>query len=398
MPTLPESRKTNTSIQKKTHSSDRNSRYPLILVILMAFGMIGIALWNAIPKPPAPIPTATVPATITSLPTSSGVAGATAVPYEALTQSLAHSLVWIESIPRTSFAPEHGTGVILSSDGLVLTNAHVISYGDVSGEISASQVIGTRLVQRRVDVLGIAPCEDLALLDISGDDYIPIAMNPIPDIGLGTEIFILGYGQSTLSSNVSIGFARGEISRTLVTFSPYQALIEHTAELLPSDSGSPLFNRMGEMIGVNTLMDVQGRGRRASYAISQERIQLALGYLRTQQSPTPNYDLAIEDIVVHRLTDYFDRHCYTMSLNADVPLVVSVTPQETQLFHPILAIYTPQNKLLYEPVLLTADKSYTQIMTIPTDGNYTVVVGRTSTTTTGADKLGDYRLTIRQEN
>jgi len=397
MPTLPESHKTNTSIQKKSNPSDRNSRYALMLVVLMALGMIGVAFLNAIPRPPA-IPTKTVEPTITPLPTSSIGDGETTIPYESLTQELARSLVWIESTPRTSFAPEHGTGVILSSDGLVLTNAHVISYGDISGEISASQVIGSRLVQRRVDVLGIAPCEDLALLDISGDDYIPIVMNPTPDIGLGTEIFILGYGQSTLSSNISIGFARGEISRTLVTFSPYQALIEHTAELLPSDSGSPLFNRMGEMIGVNTLMDIQGRGRRASYAISQERIQLALAYLRTQQPPTPNYDLAIEDLVVHRLTDYFDRHCYTVSLKANLSLVVSATPQETQLFHPTLAVYTPQNKLLFEPILLTSDKSYTQIIAIPADGNYTVVVGRTSTTTTGADKLGDYRLAIRQEN
>ncbi|HRF95327.1 MAG TPA: serine protease, partial [Aggregatilineales bacterium] len=316
-----------------------------------------------------------------------------------LTQGLERSLVWIESTPRTRFAPEHGTGVILSADGLVLTNAHVISFGDISGEIKVALVVGSRLIERQVTIIGIAPCEDLALLDMVGDDYIPIPINPDPTIGLGTEIFILGYGQSTLSSNVSIGFARGEISRTLVTFSPYQALIEHTAELLPSDSGSPLFNRMGEMIGMNTLMDVQGRGRRASYAIAQARIQTALAYLQIQEPPTVNYELGAEgDMPIYRLTDYFDRHCYTIHLREASTLMVSAPPQESHLFSPILSVYDAQNQLMVPSTRLTAEANYTTAITIPTAGSYTVVIGRESTTTSGADKLGDYTLSIRQEN
>lgn len=376
---------------------DKSSSIALILVVFIALVMIGIALWNSIPKPEAPPPTATPSPTQIILATTPANMDSTSVPYEDLTQDLTRSLVWIESTPRTSFAPEHGTGVILSADGLILTNAHVISYGDVAGDVMISQVIGTRLIQRQAEVIGIAPCEDLALLHIEGDDYTPLVLNPNPDIGLGTEIFILGYGQSTLSSNVSIGFARGEISRTRVSFSPYQALIEHTAELLPSDSGSPLFNRVGEMIGMNTLMDVQGRGRRASYAIAQERIQPALAYLMTQQAPSPNYDLNAQSDEVYRLTDYFDRHCYTISAQADISWMITITPQETQLFHPTLSIYSPQNQLIFAPIEMTPEKAYTDIITIPTDGHYTVVVGRTATTTTGADKLGDYHFNITQD-
>lgn len=390
------SRKTNTSIQPQIPPPDKTSRYALIVVMIFAIGFIAIAFWNSIPQPEAPPPTATSIPTITPLPTSAVInPNATPVPYEELTQRLERSLVFIESTPRNSFAPEHGTGVILSADGLILTNAHVINFGDVSGNITVSRVIGTRLVNRQASLIGIAPCEDLALLDISGDDYAPIPMNTAPTtIGLGTEIFILGYGQSTLSSNVSIGFARGEISRMLVTFSPYKGLIEHTAELLPSDSGSPLLNRFGEMIGMNTLMDVQGRGRRASYAINQERIQLALAYLRERQAPPITYNISDDgDDTIYRLTDYFDRHCYHIPL-ATGEIIISAKPQESHLFRPILSVYDSQNQMITRYTELRLEQDYAQTITIPTDGTYTVVISRATTTTTGADKLGDYILII----
>jgi len=326
----------------------------------------------------------------------------THLPYEELTQNLERSMVWIKSLPRNRFSPVHGTGVILSEDGLILTNAHVISFGDIeAGSLEVYLTIGTRLVERSVTIVGIAPCEDLALLDMSGGGYLPIVMNTSTNLGLGAEVFLMGYGQSTLVENVSLGFTRGEISRPLVNFSPYQALIEHTADLLPSDSGSPLFNRYGQMIGINTLMDVEGRGRRASYAIRQERIQLALAYLMQSQPPSPSTDYVyVEDEAqrpVYQLNDYFDRNCYTVPLTAEKTLTLRAYPQDSNRFFPILSLYDSQNQLLIPPTELAEASAYTyQLAPIPADGLYTVLVSRRPTNT-GGDKLGDYKLVIREE-
>ncbi len=371
---------------------DRLSRYALIGVVIFAIGFIGIAFLNTLFKPETPSPIST------PIPTATQVNyNATPLPYEELTQQVERSLVWIESTPRNSFAPEHGTGVILTSAGLILTNAHVINFGDVEGNVNVYRAINNRFIRQQATVMGVAPCEDLALLDITGNHHTPIVMNITPTIGLGTEIFILGYGQSTLASNVSVGFARGEVSRVLVTFSPYNGLIEHTAELLPSDSGSPLLNRFGEMIGMNTLMDVQGRGRRASYAINQERIQLALAYLKERQAPSVTYILSDEaDTMVYRLTDYFDRHCYHIALSAG-DITVSAKPQEPRLFTPILSVYDSKNQMMIPHTPLRLENDYAHMMSITTPGIYTVVISRNQMTTTGADKLGDYMLTISRQ-
>lgn len=394
---MSDSQKPNTAVQLKI-PNNRSSRYALIAVIALSIGFIGIAFWNTIPKPESPPPTAPIIPADTPMPTSV-VITPTPLPYEELTQQLERSLVFIESTPRNSFAPEHGTGVIVSADGLVLTNAHVINFGDVASNITVSRVIGTRLISRQAIVVGIAPCDDLALLDISGDDYIPIPMNVDPKIGLGTEIFILGYGHSTLTSNVSIGFARGEVSRVFVTFSPYKNLIEHTAELLPSDSGSPLFNRWGEMIGMNTLMDVRGRGRRASYAIHQERIQAASAYLRQRQPPPLTYTLSADgDNTIYRLTDYFDRHCYTVVFGSKKDVIVQVKPQDSHLFRPVVSIYDWRNQLHFPHTEVKADNNFQVKSSLILNGRYTIVVGRTQTTMTGADRLGDYMLSISQDD
>jgi hypothetical protein len=155
------------------------------------------------------------------------------------------------------------------------------------------------------------------------------------------------------------------------------------------------------MIGINTLMDVEGRGRRASYAIRQERIQLALAYLMQSQPPTPTTDyVTIEDETqrpVYQLNDYFDRDCYTVPLTAEKTLVLGAYPQDSNRFFPIVSVYDSQNQLIVPPMELTEATTYThQFAPIPADGLYTVMISRRPTNT-GGDKLGDYKLVIREE-
>ncbi|MCL4256431.1 MAG: hypothetical protein KJ043_21930, partial [Anaerolineae bacterium] len=113
-----------------------------------------------------------------------------------------------------------------------------------------------------------------------------------------------------------------------------------------------------------------------------------------RQTPPVNYTLSDGgDDRVYRLTDYFDRHCYHISLSAG-EITISAKPQETQLFRPILSVYDSQNQMIIPYTELRLEADYAQTVTIPTDGTYTVVISRATTTTTGADKLGDYILII----
>jgi S1-C subfamily serine protease len=148
-----------------------------------------------------------------------------------------------------------GSGIVLSG-GYVLTNAHV-----VAGRNSIKVTVGG--TEANVAVRGQAPCEDLAVLELRPK---PAGLKPAKfgkarSAGAGARVTALGYPgafeeeaterrlQAT-DGTVSSGVAPGTLSPILPKF---PALIRHTAPISPGDSGGPLLDDQGEVIGVNTV-------------------------------------------------------------------------------------------------------------------------------------------------
>ncbi len=168
-----------------------------------------------------------------------------------------------------------GSGFILSEDGLVMTNYHVIA-GDRELTVTVfQQEQGTlqRTLYKNIRILASDPKRDLALLKIMDEleaPLIPLAFGSANDMKTGETVFAIGS---------PLGLDR-TVSRGIVSLSDRiidgQVYLQATAQINPGNSGGPLFNLKGEVIGVNTLklmrVGIEGMG----FAVPVESVQLFL--------------------------------------------------------------------------------------------------------------------------
>ena len=171
-----------------------------------------------------------------------------------------------------------GAGVILDPSGLVLTNEHVIADAD-----NIQVVLADRRVFRAV-VLGRDRKEDLALLRIDGSLMLkltPLVLADSDALQPGEKVFAVGnpYGYSrSVSSGVISALHRQFSARDGV---PFGDLIQTDASANPGNSGGPLLNQKGEMIGLITLRDWRAYG--INFAIPVNRIKALLPELKTSK-------------------------------------------------------------------------------------------------------------------
>src|SRR3990170_2555674 len=150
--------------------------------------------------------------------------------------------------PRRSL----GSGFIVSSDGYVVTNAHVV--GDGNEEVSVTLADGKRVKGK---VIGRDRRVDLALIKI--ENVSGLALLPLGDseqIRVGELVLALGHPFG-LEQTVSFGIVMRK-GAPLRTASPGFEFIQTDATVNPGNSGGPLINMAGQVIGVNTLASQGG--------------------------------------------------------------------------------------------------------------------------------------------
>ena len=146
-------------------------------------------------------------------------------------------------IPR-GYMPQHGvgSGFIVSPDGLVLTNAHVVA--------DASEVT-VKLTDRRefkAKVVGSDPQSDIALLRIDARELPTVKLGDAKDVRVGEWVVAIGspYGfENTVTAGIVSATSRALPDGTYVPF------IQTDVAVNPGNSGGPLFNLNGEVIGIN---------------------------------------------------------------------------------------------------------------------------------------------------
>ena len=165
------------------------------------------------------------------------------------------------SPPRRSFG--WGSGFIVDSEGRIVTNAHVVEGGTR---------IRVKLHDRReyiAEVLGVDKSTDLALLKINASGPLPkVRFGRSEDLRLGQWVFAIGspYGfDYTVTRGIVSGLARR------LPDSNYVPFIQTDAAVNPGNSGGPLFNTKGQVIGVNSqIFSASGSFAGLSFAIPSD--------------------------------------------------------------------------------------------------------------------------------
>ena len=172
---------------------------------------------------------------------------------DAIAQQVIPGIVNIDS--TTGQGRGAGTGIIISSSGLVLTNNHVIA----DSETLSVDIGGTGDV-REANVIGYHVADDVALVQIKGaSDLEPVRIGDPSKVRVGDPIITVGNaggrggtpkvaeGKVTaLDQQVTAGDANGGFVETLT------GMIQIDAPIQPGDSGGALVNANGEVIGINT--------------------------------------------------------------------------------------------------------------------------------------------------
>ncbi|MCB1422595.1 MAG: DegQ family serine endoprotease [Nitratireductor sp.] len=137
-----------------------------------------------------------------------------------------------------------GSGFVISADGLIVTNNHVIADAD---EIVANFADGSKLV---AELVGTDPKTDLAVLRVKPDGDLPfVSLGDSEKSRIGDWVMAIG-NPFGLGGSVSIGIVSA-IGRD-INSGPYDNFIQTDAAINRGNSGGPLFNMSGEVIGINT--------------------------------------------------------------------------------------------------------------------------------------------------
>lgn len=176
------------------------------------------------------------------------------------------SIVTSASASRNGLtAQAAGTGIVVSKDGYVLTNRHV-----VSGALSASVAMSDGTTYDNVKIIGTDPLNDLAFLKISGAKNLkPATLGDSKTIRIGQGVVAIGNAlgqyQNTVTSGIVSGLGRPVMASTDGSgrnAENLSDLIQTDAAINSGNSGGPLLNLQGQVIGINTAVasDAQSIG------------------------------------------------------------------------------------------------------------------------------------------
>jgi S1-C subfamily serine protease len=172
----------------------------------------------------------------------------------------------------TPYGEGGGSGIVWQTDNQVLTNAHVVLGAGAIKVVDPAD--STRSFPARV--VALSPCDDVALLSVErATGLTPAKIGNSDEVAAGDPVIALGF-PATLSAGPAVPIiTEGTVSRVRATFEywGYRDLIQNTAPINPGNSGGPLFNKFGEVVGLNTFTAIGSQSE--NYAItSNEAVTL----------------------------------------------------------------------------------------------------------------------------
>ncbi len=200
----------------------------------------------------------------------------------AVAEFVAPSVVTIAAdLPAGGQGSSIGTGVITTSDGEILTNAHV-----VAGATEVRIRLSGETEPRAAELLALDGGNDLALLRIEGSGYTPAVFADPGSVRLGDEVVAIGFALDLDGDpSVTLGIVSA-LGRTILTpEGALDGLIQTDAAISSGNSGGPLVNARGEVVGINTAVarsDAMTAASNIGFAISVAEALPVVESLRKQ--------------------------------------------------------------------------------------------------------------------
>lgn len=151
-----------------------------------------------------------------------------------------------------------GSGFIISTDGYILTNNHVV--GDVD-KITVELKDGRKFDNAKL--IGTDPDSEVALIKIDGDSFSVLPMGNSDMIEIGDWVIAIG-NPFGLNETVTVGVISA-VGRSNVHIAAYEDFIQTDAAINPGNSGGPLLNLDGQVIGINTPIFSESGGYMGGY-------------------------------------------------------------------------------------------------------------------------------------
>jgi S1-C subfamily serine protease len=193
-----------------------------------------------------------------------------------------------------NFVEGAGSGMILTADGEVLTNNHV-----VAGATSVEVTLFGQTKQYGARVIGTDPGRDLALVQISGAHDLPtVTLGKSSDVRVGDGVIAIGnalalQGGPTVTDGIVSATDRSLSAQSDTSNSTenLSGLIQTDAPINPGNSGGPLVNSHGDVIGMNTAVAQSSAGnapaQNIGFAIAIDSIKAQLDVLRNGGTGRP---------------------------------------------------------------------------------------------------------------
>jgi Do/DeqQ family serine protease len=186
--------------------------------------------------------------------------------------------------PRRGVENSLGSGVIVSGDGFILTNNHVVT-GEAR-RVTIEQLDVTVVLadkrEMRADVVGVDPATDLAVLKIGARNLPTIPWGDSSRLKVAEWVLAVG-NPFQLSQTVTLGIVSA-VGRTNLGVSTYEDFIQTDAAINPGNSGGALVNARGELVGINTVIFSQSGGYQGiGFAVSSNLARRVVNDLQQYQ-------------------------------------------------------------------------------------------------------------------
>ncbi|MEO1792622.1 MAG: trypsin-like peptidase domain-containing protein [Cyanobacteria bacterium J06629_19] len=300
-----------------------------------------------------------------------------------------------------------GSGVIVDSDGLIVTNAHVVDGSDRVRVVLADR----REFEGRVVGYG-ANGSDLAAVRIQGGN-LPTVNVATAQVQVGQRAFAIGNPFGRFEGT----FTTGIVSRIDTT----NGLIQTDAAINPGNSGGPLLNSQGELIGINTAIFTPQRSAPGvpsgpvgnigiGFAITMDQVSQFLTAVRngsapvaSQQSPflmgsdrTPTQITLNGDPIQGQLTSnsavlpsdssYYNAYSFEGRSGQTISIEMSSTSVDAYLI-----VLSPQGRDMIQDDNSGGSTNAKLVLTLPEDGTYTILAN-----SYGSRETGSYALRVSE--
>ena len=152
-----------------------------------------------------------------------------------------------------------GSGVVVTRDGYVLTNNHVVSGGNDRAVINEVTVMLTDKREHKAKVVGTDPMTDIAVLKIDGSNLPALTWGDSSKLKVAEWVLAVG-NPYQLNQTVTLGIVSATGRRLGGSLASYEDFIQTDAAINPGNSGGALINARGELVGINTAIYSQSGG------------------------------------------------------------------------------------------------------------------------------------------